>query len=145
MSHQGSPNGITPGQDIIIIHGIITSSLSPFNNKIVIGRRGGRGEGGCSRKSCWRVKRSSQLEQWSSVLFWGGVKSEYLDDVNIFILLQMYAATFSSIGKASSHNLLLYLETCKRKKKTRKFSLFHYSSTFFSPQLFLPFFSANTH
>lgn len=26
----GCPNGITPGQDITIIHGIITSSLSAF-------------------------------------------------------------------------------------------------------------------
>lgn len=63
-----------------------------------------------------------------------GVQSEYLDDVNIFILLQMYAATFSSIGKESSQKLLLYLGTRKGMKETKIFSfpfLKHFIFNFF--------------
>lgn len=89
-----------------------------FNNKIVIGRRdGAAGEKRCDNNAGSRVegvKRSSELEQLSSVLF-ERVRSEYLDNVNMFVLLQMYAATFSSIEKASSWKLLLYWETRKRK------------------------------
>lgn len=111
-----------------------------FNNKIVIGCRGDVGglggfDNNAENHAGGRVKRSSELEQWSSVLFWG-VQLEHLDDANIFALLQMYAA-FSSIGKASPQKLLPYLETHKGKNKHVHFHFSISQALFF--QLFLPF------